>query len=191
VGEPRFRLPFLSVRVVRAFYWIAARLGIANHTVRLCLFPFAALAAAHEVWKAGSSVDDCMKITGHKTSSMFKRYADLFSDEEKRAQQRAVQAVSQIHSFTRSVIGDGPSHPIYKVPPPQGLLDEIRQFRMPKVRFPIRGTATQFPLFIEWRPAEWQTFSTGVARLADWLCVLPRPRHFHTGPLWWRCARVA
>jgi hypothetical protein len=28
-----------------------------------------------------------MKITGHKTSSMFKRYADLFSDEEKRAVQ--------------------------------------------------------------------------------------------------------
>jgi integrase len=48
--------------------------------------------AAHEVWRAGSSVDDCMKITGHKTSSMFKRYADLFSDEEKRAQQRAVQS---------------------------------------------------------------------------------------------------
>ena len=48
--------------------------------------------AAHEVWKAGSSVDDCMKITGHKTSSMFKRYADLFSDEEKRTQQRAVQS---------------------------------------------------------------------------------------------------
>jgi hypothetical protein len=32
-----------------------------------------------------------MEITGHKTSSMFKRYADLLSDEEKRAQQRAVQ----------------------------------------------------------------------------------------------------
>jgi hypothetical protein len=48
--------------------------------------------AAHEVWKAGSSVDDCMEITGHKTSSMFKRYADLFSDEEKSAQQRAVQS---------------------------------------------------------------------------------------------------
>ena len=40
-------------------------------------------------------------------------------------------AVSQIYSLTRSVIGDRPSHPIYKVPPPQGLLDEIRQFRMP------------------------------------------------------------
>jgi hypothetical protein len=32
-----------------------------------------------------------MKITRHKTSSMFKRYADLFSDEEQRAQLRAVQ----------------------------------------------------------------------------------------------------
>lgn len=48
--------------------------------------------AAHEAWKAGSSVEDCMKITGHKTASMFKRYADLFSDEEKRAQQLAVQS---------------------------------------------------------------------------------------------------
>jgi hypothetical protein len=47
--------------------------------------------AAHESWKSGSSVEDCMKITGHKTSSMFKRYADLFSDEEQRTQQRAVQ----------------------------------------------------------------------------------------------------
>jgi len=33
-----------------------------------------------------------MKITGHKTFSMFKRDADLFSDEEKRTQQRAVQS---------------------------------------------------------------------------------------------------
>ena len=32
-----------------------------------------------------------MKLTGHKTASMFKRYADLFTDEEVRAQQRAVQ----------------------------------------------------------------------------------------------------
>ena len=47
--------------------------------------------AAHESWKSLSLVEDCMKITGHKTSSMFKRYADLFSDEEQRAQQRAVQ----------------------------------------------------------------------------------------------------
>ena len=47
--------------------------------------------AAHESWKAGSSIEDCMKITGHKTDAMFKRYADLFSDEEVREQQRAVQ----------------------------------------------------------------------------------------------------
>src|ERR1700733_14590488 len=45
---------------------------------------------------------------------------------------------------------------------------------------PIRGTASQFPLFIEWRPAEWQTFSTGVARLADWLCVLWPSRTFQS-----------
>ena len=32
-----------------------------------------------------------MKITGHKTSGIFERYADLFSDEEQRAQQHAVQ----------------------------------------------------------------------------------------------------
>ena len=31
-----------------------------------------------------------MKITRHKTASMFKPYADLFSDEVQRAQQRAV-----------------------------------------------------------------------------------------------------
>jgi hypothetical protein len=35
-------------------------------------------------------VEDCMKITRHKTASMFKPYADLFSDEVQRAQQRAV-----------------------------------------------------------------------------------------------------
>jgi integrase len=47
--------------------------------------------AAYEMWKSGSSVDDCMKTTGHKTASMFKRYADLFSTEEERARQREVQ----------------------------------------------------------------------------------------------------
>jgi integrase len=47
--------------------------------------------AAHEMWKAGSSADDCMKVTGHKTESMFKRYADLISEEEIRARQREVQ----------------------------------------------------------------------------------------------------
>jgi len=30
---------------------------------------------------------------------------------------------------------------------------------------PIRGTGTQFPSFIEWRSAEWQTFTKGVVRL--------------------------
>src|SRR5713101_6196355 len=56
---------------------------------------------------------------------------------------------------------------------------------------PIRGTVSQFPLFIEWRPADWWTFSTGVARLADWPCAWPKPRHCHTGPLWWKRAHVA
>jgi hypothetical protein len=48
--------------------------------------------AAHEAWKSGAAVHDCMKITGHKTDSMFLRYADLFSDKEKRAQQLAAQS---------------------------------------------------------------------------------------------------
>jgi len=47
--------------------------------------------AAHEMWKAGSTADDCMTVTGHLSQSMFKRYADLFSDEEKRARQQQVQ----------------------------------------------------------------------------------------------------
>ena len=47
--------------------------------------------AAYEMWKAGNAIDDCMKVTGHKTASMFKRYADLFSDEEERERQRQVQ----------------------------------------------------------------------------------------------------
>jgi len=47
--------------------------------------------AAHEMWKAGSSIEDCMKTTGHQTSSMFKRYADLFSEDEERARQLEVQ----------------------------------------------------------------------------------------------------
>ena len=48
--------------------------------------------AAHEAWKAGNSMEECKEITGHKTDSMFKRYADLFSDEEKRERQRAGQS---------------------------------------------------------------------------------------------------
>jgi hypothetical protein len=47
--------------------------------------------ASYESWKSGNSIEDCMKLTGHKTASMFKRYADLFTDEEVRAQQRVVQ----------------------------------------------------------------------------------------------------
>ena len=37
LGEPRFRHPFLSERVVCAFYWMAARLGIAT-TLSACAF---------------------------------------------------------------------------------------------------------------------------------------------------------
>jgi integrase len=47
--------------------------------------------AAYELWKSGSSKDDCMAVTGHQTESMFDRYADLFSDAEKQARQRQVQ----------------------------------------------------------------------------------------------------
>ncbi len=46
-------------------------------------------------------------------------------------------------------------------------------------------------MFIEWRSAEWQTFARGVARLGDWLCAWPRPRHCRTGPSWWKHAHVA
>ena len=41
------------------------------------------------MWKAGNSAEDCMRVTSRKTEAMFKRYADLFSEEEIRAQQRA------------------------------------------------------------------------------------------------------
>jgi len=47
--------------------------------------------AAHEMWRAGSSVEECMEVTGHTTAAMFKRYADLFSENERRAMQRKVQ----------------------------------------------------------------------------------------------------
>ena len=47
--------------------------------------------AAHELWKAGNSQEECMEITGHSSTSMFKRYADLFSDAEKKARQQATQ----------------------------------------------------------------------------------------------------
>jgi integrase len=41
--------------------------------------------AAHELWKAGNTIEDCMEVTGHATPAMFKRYADLFTEEEKQA----------------------------------------------------------------------------------------------------------
>lgn len=47
--------------------------------------------AAHEMWKAGSSEQDCMKTMGHQTASMFLRYADLFSEDEERTRQMEVQ----------------------------------------------------------------------------------------------------
>ena len=36
-------------------------------------------------------VEECMEVTGHATVAMFKRYADLFSADERRAMQRKVQ----------------------------------------------------------------------------------------------------
>jgi integrase len=47
--------------------------------------------AAYEMWKSGNSVEDCMNAMAMKTPSIFKRYADLFSDEEKRERQMQVQ----------------------------------------------------------------------------------------------------
>jgi len=48
---------------------------------------------AYELWKANNqNQEECMEVTGHKTATMFKRYADLFSEEEKREMQRKAQA---------------------------------------------------------------------------------------------------
>jgi integrase len=47
--------------------------------------------AAHEMWLGGSTTEDCRKVTGHKTDTMFLRYADLFSEPEIRSRQREVQ----------------------------------------------------------------------------------------------------
>ena len=47
--------------------------------------------AAHEMWKSGSTKEECMEVTGHKTAAMFLRYADVFSEDERRAVQRKVQ----------------------------------------------------------------------------------------------------
>ena len=46
---------------------------------------------AHELVKAGCSREDAMHMTGHKTMSMFKRYSDLYNEDEIRAQQRELQ----------------------------------------------------------------------------------------------------
>jgi integrase len=48
--------------------------------------------AAHELWKSGNTIEDCKEVTGHRTDAMFRPYADLFTDEEKRQRQRATQA---------------------------------------------------------------------------------------------------
>jgi integrase len=47
--------------------------------------------AAYETWKAGSSIQDCMKVTGHASESMFNRYKDLFTEEEERQRQLETQ----------------------------------------------------------------------------------------------------
>ncbi len=52
--------------------------------------------AAHEMWRAGSTVEECMEVTGHATAAMFKRYADLFTENERRAMQRKVQERRQL-----------------------------------------------------------------------------------------------
>ena len=41
--------------------------------------------AAHEMWRAGSIIEESMEVTGHATQAMFKRDADLFSEDERRA----------------------------------------------------------------------------------------------------------
>jgi len=46
--------------------------------------------AAYEMFKSGVQNADAMLGTGHKSESMYKRYAELFSDEEKQATQRKV-----------------------------------------------------------------------------------------------------
>jgi integrase len=72
--------------------------------------------AAHELWKAGNTVEDCMEVTGHSTPAMFKRYADLFTDEEKQARQREVQ--QRRRKVERSSVGqragDADSSPAMK-----------------------------------------------------------------------------
>ena len=52
--------------------------------------------AAHEMWRAGSTIEECMEVTGLLTPAMFRRYADLFSEDERRATQRKVQERRQL-----------------------------------------------------------------------------------------------
>lgn len=47
--------------------------------------------AAFELWQGGSSYEECMKVTGHATTAMFRRYADIFTEDQERAIQRTVQ----------------------------------------------------------------------------------------------------
>jgi integrase len=47
--------------------------------------------ASYEMWRSGSTIEECMEVTGHKTPAMFKRYADLFTEDERRATRRKVQ----------------------------------------------------------------------------------------------------
>ncbi len=65
--------------------------------------------AAYELWRSGSSKDDCMTVTGHQTESMFKRYADLFSDAEQQVRQREVQERRRI--WREGQIGAGMPQP--------------------------------------------------------------------------------
>jgi len=46
---------------------------------------------AHEMVLAGCSPEDAMQVTGHKSMSVFKRYSDLFSEDELRQRQREAQ----------------------------------------------------------------------------------------------------
>jgi hypothetical protein len=46
--------------------------------------------ACYEMRKAGSSPEDNVKVSGHKSLSMFKRYSDLFSEKEEQDRQREV-----------------------------------------------------------------------------------------------------
>jgi integrase len=47
--------------------------------------------AAYQMREAGSTKEECMKVTGHTTQAMFDRYTDLFSEEEECNRQREVQ----------------------------------------------------------------------------------------------------